>query len=697
MIDKPQTFAGDLHQLPAELTPLIAKPHWVLWRWEIVKDKDGQEKWTKPPYQPSGKKGKNNEPKTWSSYATVMEAFDNGAGFDGIGFNLLKPDICAFDIDKCRDPASGTIHPWALGLVAKCGSYTEITPSGTGLRIIGRGVGPKLHKKLAVVDGVTVELYRKAERYITISGLPLEPIVGLADIDAHIDEVYAELSQKKEQTKPGSPEDGGHHARQQIDDEDELERTIRDCDVPVGQRSERVWWVIMEMLRRGYLPATIITTLLDRKNKISLHIYDQAKPREKAEQQVAKAKKDIKLATDDHGIPHKSPANICVALLKLGITLRHDSFADRMLINGLADFGPALEDAAVNRIWLLMGHRFRFRPSKDLLHTVVEDVARLNGFHPVRDYLDGLQWDGTKRIDKWLTTYGGAEDNEYTRAVGALMLVAAVRRVRKPGIKFDEMLVLENPEQGTDKSTALATLAVQESWFSDDMPLNIEGKRVIETLRGRWIIETAELSGMHRTDIEHVKAQLSRQIDRARMSYGRIVSEAPRQCVFFGTTNSVEFLRDTTGNRRFWPVRVKRFDVAALLRDRNQLWAEAATRETSGDSIRLDAKLYSMAAEEQAQRLTADPYYEALHHVLGDRKGKISSEDVWQILDIKAGQRGQDQGRRMGDAMRALGWSRPNKSKLVRIGGRPVVGWVKGEQPWEQVEMGLGSDNEGSA
>jgi predicted P-loop ATPase len=280
--------------------------------------------------------------------------------------------------------------------------------------------------------------------------------------------------------------------------------------------------------------------------------------------------------------------------------------------------------------------------------------------------------------------YGGAEDTDYTRAVGKLMLIAAVRRVRQPGCKFDEMMVLEN-EQGKHKSTALATLAVQEAWFSDDLPLNIEAKRVIESLRGRWIIEAAELSGMRRADIEHLKAFLSRQVDRARMAYGHVVSEVPRQCIIVGTTNAEEYLRDTTGNRRFWPVRCKQFDIPALRRDRDQLWAEAAAREASGESIRLDPKFWPKAGEEQAKRLAVDPYYEILHSALDGRYGKISSDSVWEILDIRSAQRGQDQARRMADTMRVLGWRRPNKSCLININGKPVVGWVKGNQPWAKI------------
>jgi predicted P-loop ATPase len=140
--------------------------------------------------------------------------------------------------------------------------------------------------------------------------------------------------------------------------------------------------------------------------------------------------------------------------------------------------------------------------------------------------------------------------------VGRLWLVAAVRRIREPGCKFDEMLVLESPTQGLDKSSALAALAVKDDWFTDQLPLNADDKKVIETLAGRWIVEAAEL-----------KAFLSQRIDRARMSYGRLVTEVPRQCVIVGTTNDDAYLRDSTGNRRFWPVKIDRFDLAALRRD----------------------------------------------------------------------------------------------------------------------------------
>ena len=233
------------------------------------------------------------------------------------------------------------------------------------------------------------------------------------------------------------------------------------------------------------------------------------------------------------------------------------------------------------------------------------------------------KWDGVPRIDRWLVTYGGAKDSDYVRAVGALVLVAAVRRVRSPGCKFDEMLVLENPEQGTDKSSALQALAVNPEWFSDNLPLGLPPKETIEALSGHWIMEVSELQGMRKSDIEKVKAFLSRQTDRARMAYDRTTTEARRQCVIIGTTNSDKYLRDLTGNRRIWPVRVDRFDLEALKRDRDQLWAEAAAREASGASIRLPEELWAAAAAEQAERVVDNPFLSVLDSVLREKDDMV--------------------------------------------------------------------------
>jgi predicted P-loop ATPase len=178
------------------------------------------------------------------------------------------------------------------------------------------------------------------------------------------------------------------------------------------------------------------------------------------------------------------------------------------------------------------------------------------------------------------------------------MLIAAVRRVRKPGCKFDEMVLLEGP-QGSLKSTLLRTMAVREEWFSDDLPLNADSQKFIERVRGRWIIEASELKGMKTAAVEHLKAMLSRTHDRARMAWGKMLTEMPRHCVIAGTTNDAKYFRDLTGNRRFWPVAITAIDIDAIKRDRDRLWAEAAAAEAKGESIRLAKELWPEASKAQ--------------------------------------------------------------------------------------------------
>ncbi|TPE59470.1 hypothetical protein FJQ54_13360 [Sandaracinobacter neustonicus] len=462
-----------------------------------------------------------------------------------------------------------------------------------------------------------------------------------------------------------------------------------------GDRSRAVYAVACELVAREVPPELVVGILTDRDLGISAHILAQKRPVEYAWYQVerataAVAQRGEAFATNEDGKVYRDhQGNIRLALRKLGVELRHDTFADRSVIEGLDGHGPHLDDAALTRLWLEIDERFRFRPQIEFFTKVIMDTARNAPFHPVCDYLDGLQWDGVPRLDRWLVTYGGAEDNEYTRAVGALPLIAAARRVREPGAKFDEMLILES-EQGTDKSSALRVLAVRDERFADDLPLNSDGKKVIEQTAGKWIIEAGELKGMRKGEVEHLKSFLSRQDDTARLSYARLPVIVPRQFVVIGTTNSERYLRDLTGNRRFWPVRVGRFDLEALRRDRDQIWAEAAARETEGASIRLDPSLYAAAGVEQEARKMDDPFVDSLAAALGDRTGKIRAADVWKLLGIPAGQQTQEQNGRLGDAMREIGWERARR----RFGGKGLeYCYTRGNrtQTERRIEVALGT------
>lgn len=312
------------------------------------------------------------------------------------------------------------------------------------------------------------------------------------------------------------------------------------------------------------------------------------------------------LERDREGRLLKSEGNLLRALIWAGIVLRYDEFAWEYRIEGLEGYGPRLDDDAIDELYLLIAREYFLKlPITDFVR-IVKAAARRRRYHPVRDYLNGLRWDGVERLDSWLIAYGGAGDTEFVRAVGRICLIAAVRRIRQPGCKFDEMLVLESPE-GRDKSTAFCVLA-GDDWFTDEAPLTEEPRRVIEQLRGQWIVECADLDGMRRAEVTTLKKFLSRRIDEATMKYRTETTKFRRECIFVGTTNEENYLLSTTGNRRFWPVTIRQFDIDALMRDRDQLWAEAALCEDCGESIRLPRLLWDTAGEEQASRTAIDEW-----------------------------------------------------------------------------------------
>ncbi len=233
---------------------------------------------------------------------------------------------------------------------------------------------------------------------------------------------------------------------------------------------------------------------------------------------------------------------------------------------------------------------------KDRIFDAVNVVAQERSFHPVRDYLNGCEWDGVPRVDTLLIDYLGADDNAYTRAVTRKTLVAAVARIFKPGCKFDYMLTLRG-RQGLGKSALIAKLG--GPWFSDTFT-TMQGKDAYEQVQGVWIMEVGELAGMRKAEAETIKLYISKQVDRFRPAYGRRLQEFPRQCVFIGTTNETQFLRDTTGNRRFWVVdtpNAPTHDMWDELTEETikQIWAEAVEFYNAGEKLYLPKNLEKIA------------------------------------------------------------------------------------------------------
>lgn len=238
----------------------------------------------------------------------------------------------------------------------------------------------------------------------------------------------------------------------------------------------------------------------------------------------------------------------------------------------------------------------------------VELIAKETLVHPVRSYLQSVQWDRNRRVDKWLSTYLGVEENALNRAIGKCWLVSAVARIFRPGCQADHVLSLEGP-QGVGKSTALRVLA-GDQYFSDHIS-DLASKDSRLELLGKWVIELSELGPVRRSDNERTKGFLSARFDCYRPPYGRRTAQVPRQCVFAASFNDQAPFTDATGNRRFWPVSCGRINVPKLKEDRDQLWAEAYALFLAGAIWYLDsAELNSAVAAEQSDRMQADAWDE---------------------------------------------------------------------------------------
>ena len=353
--------------------------------------------------------------------------------------------------------------------------------------------------------------------------------------------------------------------------------------------------------------------------------------------------------TTEHGKARsRSVANVEQFFYEMHRTLRYNTF----------DVGIELDGNRLNDLTLkalcFEANKLGLPDRLPVFADLVQVVAARRSYHPVREYLSGLKWDGTSRLAKWLPKYMGSKDNALTRAFGQAALLGAVHRVLYPGCKFDLMLTLIGP-QGNLKSSSLSVLGGE--WFSDSVELGLGPKEMAEQTGGKWIVEVPELAGLQASKVEQIKSQLSRQTDRARPAYGRIANDYPRQFILIGTTNAMRFLKDPTGNRRFMPVMTGKIDLKALKLDRDQLWAEAYQLVKNGVQPTIPEELWKVAAAEQEAHREVTPWEEKITEMVGDAEGKIVKNDLWEALGVSEPERqNQRLANSMTDAMRRLGW-----------------------------------------
>jgi len=506
----------------------------------------------------------------------------------------------------------------------------------------------------------------------------------------------------------------------------ELIETGIDCE----DRSLGAYLAAIAMVKKGFSDDEILTVLTDRSYFLGDVGFDHAKTssRDRAalwisRYSLAKAKMEHSPVTqfeavplppplevkelvrnwqndleyNDAGKPKNTVKNVRLILANSVEGMAGPIIQNEFLVRDLyrADTpwggrkGRELADIDLIRIKLWVAEHFRFEPSTDRINEAVLSLAHENSFHPVKDYLESLTWDGESRIENWLKDYANAEEpSEYLKAVSRLVLCGLVARVYHPGIKFDYVMILEG-KQGLMKSTLLEALAGRE-WFTDQ-EFNIHDKDAVMTIQGKWIVELGELSSMRRADFESLKSFITRTIDRIRLPYGKKMGDMPRQGLFIGSTNQREYLNDPTGNRRFLPVKIGQCRPKELAKVRDQLFAEAKFLYDLGEPLYFtDSKVVEQAFEAQTKREKIDLLFDQAQEYFDeqkmlpekDRKFDIECFTLSEVMGAGFGPlgtlttSGTDTGR-AGTILRKLGY----EVHLCRRKGKRARWWMRGVTP----------------
>ena len=363
-----------------------------------------------------------------------------------------------------------------------------------------------------------------------------------------------------------------------------------------------------------------------------------------------------------------------------------------------SSFGDTLDDNLLRVVRLMLSNKFQgnaYEPSETNTSDAIMTLAFHNQFNPVLDYLASVTWDGVSRLERLFIDYFPCGDDAYTRAVAVCFGIGGVRRQRQPGCKFDTMPFILGP-QGYGKSSGVEALFGSQ-FYSDAELGDLNNKDAAMLLRGIWGKEFAELDSLSRHGAKTLKGFMSRATDRQRDPYGRVVTNFPRRCVFIGTGNEEGMMKDSTGGRRYWPLKlVGPVDVARIKADRDQLWAEAAAREARGESLVLPKALWAMAAERQEDQTTEDPWADVLRDFLTGRQrawnagefedftahpedeprppDRVHTSELFEALGIPPARQTPEQSQRLRLVMVAiLKW---HHSKNVRINGRQGKGYV---------------------
>lgn len=749
----------DLSNVPRAMRE---RQQWLLWRYE---PQPGKTKPLKVPYyvggkRRAGKQGDDADRVRLATFDRAKEALERG-NYTGLGFAFLPGDgLAGIDIDHAINTETGEVSDLCSEIIALVGSYTELSPSGSGVHIIVET--GDLDFKTFKSNAVGVEVFRNAQ-FFTVTGrgdaaevvqLSPEALQRLREIVkgteapavavpapgpagdrkaskyclTALDAAAAGLSGMSEGGRnkrlnaeayalAGLVHTGGisesmiravlgDAARRCGLGDLETQRTL-DSGIAAGLAAPRAVPDLPQRHRpepatKTAPPAEGADVPEDASTPLPVSDGGGEPDAEKPKKQRKKkpAVNDDGQDGDDGGeswrdrlLYRKGELLDCRENIYL-IVRHHEVFAGLIAYNEFAhriercgalpwtaELGEweTADDYKLG-LWMAehMGMPIR---SEGTLAAGVAMAAMDCKFHPVRRYLDGLQWDGIDRLDHWLHECLSTRDDTYHKMIGRFFIMGMVARILNPGCQMDTMMILEGA-QGRRKSTALRVLAGE--WFADT-PLKIGDKDATLNLSGVWLYEVAELDAFSKVEVTAVKQYVTSRVDRVREPYARRAIDRPRSCVFGGTTNQDEYLRDPSGGRRFWPVRVRMdIELGKLAEWRDQLYAEAMRRLQQGERYhptREESEQYIVP--EQEEREIADPWFERIAAWLGDKSDKggyydltrlvryqyTSTQILTQCLGVETHKidGARQMATRVGVAMHKLGWRKVRDSGGLRL------------------------------
>lgn len=463
-----------------------------------------------------------------------------------------------------------------------------------------------------------------------------------------------------------------------------------------------VTFALAALLKHCNLSPEMMAAVLLAPLPCNKHVHSRRKDKHRAVERALNRSHEPKAPTDngswpdgtnDYDIPNNTYGNCLVAIRKLGAEFWQDVFRGKPFVSGREvsdDLSGEVSDAAISALRHAVYKRFHFHPTKETMVEAVSVACRAHKVDPVVGYYDRLpQWDGQPRIEKLFVKYLGAENTPLNRAFGRKFMCAKVRRAKQPGCKWDHIPVLEG-KQGKRKSMFCEDLAVAPDLFTDTSVLAGTAKEQMEVMAGKDVIELGEMAGLHQTTRSRIKAFITRKRDRARMAYDRYAIDVERRGVCIGTSNPSKYLSDSTGERRWWPVAMTKYEREEFLRDKDQLYAEAVAKEPT-ENIWLDTEeLEAAHAELVATRKEPNELVDLLSNLRGElfslgskdhpvMEERVSSNAVRQHIgmDNSDALRIKGVGSVITDAMAHLSWTKSDRTLVCSKNEKPTRGYYR--------------------